>query len=170
MFIPTQPPILPHTVTYLPSTNPAVPQPQFQTAGYTGYTGALPTQQLNYPAPPGYLTSHLLRNPAPVAEGQTPPYRHATVTQHANMEASFYPSQTPPSAVPHNIPPPPPPRTAELPEVQPHLATHVKLPEFDGKSDVRGFFSQFEIAAQALGSDNPHLQKVLLIGRLTGSA
>jgi hypothetical protein len=46
----------------------------------------------------------------------------------------------------------------------------VKLPEFDGRAEVEGFFTRFEMACRALGAADPEMKKVWLMGRLTGAA
>jgi hypothetical protein len=46
----------------------------------------------------------------------------------------------------------------------------VKLPTFDGKEDVEGFMTRFEMACRALEATDPELKKVWLVGRMTGGA
>ena len=58
------------------------------------------------------------------------------------------------------------------PALQPTPPTsnkHVKLPEFDGTQNVRGFFVMFELGCKELGLGEES-KKASLVGRLKGSA
>jgi hypothetical protein len=66
--------------------------------------------------------------------------------------------------------PAPPPPAREDSTARSQAAKHVKLPEYDGSTEVENFFVRFEIACQALDVGEDKMLKAYLLGRLKGAA